>query len=48
MIFYSYCYYFNDNKDDEFSPYPNECEDCYRYEICRKSWYKEIDSKKGE
>lgn len=28
------CGYFNEEKYDEYSPYPGECEDCYRYEIC--------------
>lgn len=25
------CGYFNEEKYDEYSPYPGECEDCYRY-----------------
>lgn len=39
MIFYPDCDYFDDKRDDDFSPYPGECEDCYRYEICMKAWY---------
>lgn len=34
MILYPDCDYYNEYRDDEFSPYPDECEACYRYEIC--------------
>lgn len=32
MKIYPDCGYFNEEKYDEYSPYPGECEDCYRYE----------------
>lgn len=32
------CGYFNEEKHDEYSPYPRECEDCYRYDICLKAY----------
>lgn len=35
------CGYFNEEKYDEYSPYPGECEDCYRYEICLEAEIKE-------
>lgn len=35
------CGYFNEEKYDEYSPYPGECEDCYRYEICLEAERKE-------
>lgn len=35
------CGYFNEEKYDEYSPYPGECEDCYRYEICLDAARKE-------
>lgn len=25
------CGYYNEEINDEYSPYPGECEDCYRY-----------------
>lgn len=28
------CDYFDDLRDDEFSPYPDGCSSCYRYDIC--------------
>ena len=34
MVLYPDCDYYNEYSDDEFSPYPDECEACYRYEIC--------------
>ena len=34
MILCPDCDYYNEYRDDEFSPYPDECEVCYRYEIC--------------
>ena len=36
MIFSTDCDYYGDKRDDEYSPYPGECEDCYRYEICKQ------------
>ena len=35
------CGYFSEEKYDEYSPYPGECEDCYRYEICLEAERKE-------
>lgn len=40
------CGYFNEEIDDPYSPYPYECEDCYRYEICLKAKEKEDSSQK--
>lgn len=40
MILYSDCDYFNEYRDDEFSPYPDECESCYRYRICLHAYNK--------
>ena len=33
MILYPDCDYYNEYRDDEFSPYPDECEVCHRYEL---------------
>lgn len=41
MIIDPECGYFNEEKYDEFSPYPGECEDCYRVEICLEAKKKE-------
>ncbi len=35
------CGYYNEEINDEYSPYPGECEDCYRYGICMA--VKELD-----
>lgn len=43
MILCPECGYYNEEKYDEYSPYPLECEDCYRYDICRKC----VDDEKG-
>ena len=40
-ILYKDCGYFNEEIDDPYSPYPDECEDCYRYEICLRAKEKE-------
>lgn len=37
MKIYPDCGYFNEEKYDEYSPYPGECEDCYRCEICMET-----------
>ena len=37
MILYPECGYFNEEKDDEYAPPYDECEHCYRYDICRKA-----------
>ena len=31
------CGYFNEERDDEYAPPYGECEECYRYDICRKA-----------
>ena len=31
------CGYFNEEKDDEYAPPHGECEECYRYDICRRA-----------
>ena len=31
------CGYFNEEKDDEYAPPYGECEECYRYDICRRA-----------
>lgn len=41
MKIYPDCGYFNEEKYDEYSPYPGECEDCYRYAICSEAKRKE-------
>ena len=41
MVLYPDCDYYNEYRDDEFSPYPDECEVCYRYKICLNSKFKE-------
>lgn len=38
MILYPDCGYFHEERDDGISPYPYECEACYKYEICLKSY----------
>lgn len=43
-ILYKDCGYFNEEIDDPYSPYPDECEDCYRYEICLRAKEKEGSS----
>lgn len=34
MIIDKECGYYQEEIDDEYSPYPGECEDCYRFKIC--------------
>ena len=37
MILYPDCDYFNEERDNQYaSPY-GECEECYRYDICRRA-----------
>jgi hypothetical protein len=31
------CGYFNEERDDEYAPPYGECEECYRYDICRRA-----------
>ena len=44
MILYPECGYYNEEKYDEYSPYPLECENCYRYDLCKKC----VDDEKEE
>lgn len=44
MKIYEDCGYFNEEKYVEYSPYPEECEACYRYDICIKA--KELENNK--
>lgn len=37
MILNPDCGYFNEERDDEYAPPYGECEECYRYDICRKA-----------
>lgn len=37
MMLYPNCGYFNEEKDDEYAPPYGECEECYRYDICRRA-----------
>ncbi len=46
MKIYKDCGYFNKEKHDEYSPYPGECEDCYRYEICLEASKKDAENSK--
>ena len=43
MILCPECGYYNEEKYDEYSPYPLECENCYRYDLCKKC----VDDEKG-
>ena len=31
------CGYFNEERNDEYAPPYGECEECYRYDICRRA-----------
>ena len=44
MILYPECGYYNEEKYDEYSPYPLECVNCYRYDLCKKC----VDDEKEE
>ena len=37
MILYPECGYFNEERNDEYAPAYGMCEDCYRYDVCRKA-----------
>ena len=37
MIIVPECGFYNEEIDNPDSPYPGECEDCYRFEICSKA-----------
>ena len=36
MILEPKCGYFNEERNDEYAPPYGECEECYRYDICKK------------
>ena len=46
MIIVPECGFYNEEINDPDSPYPGECEDCYRYEICLKA-SKEMENQKN-
>ena len=35
MILYPDCDYFNEERDNQYTPPYGECEECYRYDICK-------------
>lgn len=37
MKLFEDCDYFNENQDDESAPLFEDCEYCYRYDICKKA-----------
>ena len=37
MMLYPECGYFNEERNDEYAPTYGMCEDCYRYDVCRKA-----------
>ena len=37
MKLYSDCDYFNEERDNQYAPPYGECEECYRYDICRRA-----------
>ena len=37
MILYPDCDYFNEERDNQYVPPYGECEECYRYDICRRA-----------
>lgn len=45
MKLYPECGYYNEEQGTEHSPYPGECESCYRLDICKKCYIEE-ESKK--
>lgn len=44
MKIYPDCDYFGDRQDDEYSPQGDDCEFCYRYEICKNAFDNENES----
>ena len=43
MILEPNCGYFNEERDDEYAPPPcGKCEECYRYDICKKAKIQEL------
>lgn len=41
MKLYPDCDYFNDEKDSEYAPLRETCEECYRWEICITAFMKD-------
>ena len=37
MILQPDCDYFNEERDNQYAPPYGECEECYRYDICRRA-----------
>ena len=37
MILEPKCDYFNEKRNDEYAPLYGECEECYKYDICRRA-----------
>lgn len=44
MIIDKDCGYFNEEINDPYSPYPGECEDCYRYDTCLNAKDTDVDN----
>ena len=42
MILYPDCDYFNEERDNQYAPPYGECEECYRYDICKKAKIQEL------
>ena len=42
MILEPKCGYFNEERNDECAPPYGECEECYRYDICKKAKIQEL------
>ena len=45
MILYPDCDYFNEERDNQYAPPYGECEECYRYDICKKAKIQELRAK---
>lgn len=45
MIIELNCGYFNEERNDEYAPTYGECEECYRYDICKKAKIQELRTK---
>ena len=42
MILEPKCGYFNEERNDEYALPDGECEECYRYNICKKAKMQEL------
>lgn len=42
MMLEQNCGYFNEERNDEYAPPYGECEECYRYYICKKAKIQEL------